>query len=239
MSFELHRNQERGHLKHGWLKTAHSFSFAEYVNPLRMHFGALLVLNEDTISPSAGFAEHGHDNMEIVTIPLAGVLQHADSLGHQADIKTGDVQIMSAGTGILHSEKNSSTTEPVHLLQIWVVPNEQGLKPRYDQITLDKNRTPNAFHVVVAPTPLDGALLIHQAAWFSLGTFSAATDFSLKLHQPSHGLFLFVIDGEIHIHDQVLKAGDALAIWAEEEIWGTVTASAHLLAIEVPLNVHV
>ncbi len=236
MSFELHPNRERGHLDHGWLKTAHSFSFAHYVNEKRMNFGTLLVLNEDTIQAGAGFGEHYHDNMEIVTIPLSGSLRHGDSMGNSSIIQTGEVQIMSAGTGLMHSEHNASTTEPVHLLQIWIVPNTRGLPTRYAQLNVKDQLTRNAFHEVVSPIPSPKTLLIHQNAWFSLGNFEAGRPFHASLHDQTYGAFLFVIKGKIQMHGQTIETGDAIALQDELVIDGTVIEPSSLLLIEVPMN---
>lgn len=236
MSFELHLNQARGHVDHGWLKAAHSFSFGSYFNRERMGFGALLVLNEDVIQPGAGFGEHHHDNMEIVTIPLSGALRHGDSMGNSAVIQTGDVQIMSAGTGIMHSERNASETDPVHLLQIWIAPNQQGLPTRYDQLTVKDTLVPNALSLIVSPEPTPGALLIHQDAWFWMGHFEAGRTLDVTAHRSTHGLFAFVMNGSASIQGTALQTGDALAIKHEQDVRGVTNEPSTILFIEVPLG---
>lgn len=235
MPHEIHRNSTRGHVRQGWLQSAHSFSFGHYYNPERTNFGALLVVNEDTIQPGTGFGEHGHDNMEIITIPLQGSLVHSDSLGNTSTLHAGDIQIMSAGTGIRHSERNASDTEPLHLLQIWIIPNQQGLPTRYEESTIDQSRLEDAFFVVVAPTPAPGASTIRQEAWFSLGRFTAGRTCTLSLHTPTSGLFLFVIEGEIRIGNDILTAGDAFTATEYTTLDATILHPAYLLAIEVPM----
>lgn len=236
MPFEIHRDRERGHVEHGWLKTAHSFSFAHYVNPDRMNFGALLVLNEDTIQPGQGFGEHFHDNMEIVTIPLSGALAHADSMGNGSVIRAGDIQIMSAGTGIMHSERNPSDTEPVHLLQIWIIPRRRHLPTRYEEKTFDAVQFANTFSPVVTPVPSPDSLIIHQDAWFNLGRFDAKRPFEIAPHEPSHGIFLFVISGTVQVQGEALSAGDGIACRDETRISGETIEPTQLLAIEVPME---
>ncbi len=236
MPSELHLNTERGHLNHGWLKTAHSFSFAHYVNSARMNFGALLVLNEDTIQPNQGFGEHFHDNMEIITIPLSGALEHHDSMGNGSVIRAGDVQIMSAGTGIMHSEKNPSTDEPVHLLQLWIIPNQQDLPTRYEQMAFDPTRFHNAFTTIASGETSPQHLKIHQDARIQRGNFDAGTEFNLEQTKKEHGTFLFVIEGSVEINGQTLSSGDAFTVWNEGGIHGTTIANSKLLAIEVPMT---
>ncbi len=236
MPTELHLNVDRGHVDHGWLRSAHSFSFAEYFNPDRMHFGALLVLNEDVIQPGGGFGEHGHENMEILTIPLSGSLSHADSMGNQAVIQAGEVQIMSAGNGIRHSEQNASNIEAVHLLQIWITPNQLDLPTRYEQLKYDATRLKNAFYTVVAPDASPDALRIHQDAYVDLGRFEVSHTFSKQQRVREHGTFLFVINGEIRIVDTLLRAGDAITIWDSPELAGEILTDAFLIAIEIPMN---
>ena len=236
MSFELHPNTQRGHVDHGWLKAAHSFSFASYFNRERMNFGALLVLNEDVVQPGAGFGEHPHDNMEIVTLPLSGALRHGDSMGNSAVIQAGDAQIMSAGTGIVHSERNASETDPVHLLQIWIAPNQRGLPTRYDQLTVKDTLVQNKLSLIVAPEPTPGALLIHQDAWFWMGHFDAGQAFDVTTHHANNGLFAFVIRGSATIQTNTLGTGDALAIKHEQNVHGITNEPSTILFIEVPLG---
>lgn len=235
MPTEIVRNADRGHLDHGWLKAAHSFGFARYVNPDRRNFGALLVLNEDVIQPGQGFAEHFHDNMEIVTIPLSGALRHGDNMGNGSVVRAGDVQIMSAGTGILHSEHNASETEPVRLLQCWVIPRERGLKTRYDQMSFGATAFRSDFVTVVAPDAGPGHLQIFQDAWFKLADLDAGKAFSVRREKEGNGMFLFVVSGAVRIGTETLSAGDAFTCWEEEAISGMAVSAALLLLIEVPM----
>lgn len=235
MPLVLHPNRERGHVDHGWLKAAHSFSFAGYVNPDRMHFGALLVLNEDTIAPGQGFGEHFHENMEIVTIPLSGSLQHHDSLGNGSTVEAGEAQIMSAGTGIMHSEFNASEIKPVHLLQLWILPHTRGLKTRYEQRTLPSSK--NNWALVASPSGEDASFVIHQQAWIHVGRFDEGKTMDVLLHNPSHGLFLFVIDGDIQIEEHTLTTGDAITCEQQPSIHIKCRRESHLLALEVPMSV--
>lgn len=234
MSFTLHPNRERGHVDHGWLKAAHSFSFGRYVNPDRMNFGALLVLNEDVIAPGQGFGEHFHDNMEIVTIPLSGSLQHHDSLGNGSIIRAGEVQIMSAGTGIMHSEFNASAAEPVHLLQLWILPQTRGLKTRYEQQALPAT-THEGWRIVASPQGEQGSFVIHQEAWIEIAEIASGEAITKSLHDTSRGLFLFVIDGSIEVAGRTLTHGDALAVEHESSITIQANTASRVLALEVPL----
>ena len=235
MPFTLHPDRERGHVDHGWLKAAHSFSFARYVNPDRMNFGALLVLNEDIIAPGQGFGEHVHDNMEIVTIPLSGSLQHRDSLGNGPIIHAGETQIMSAGTGIMHSEFNASATEPVHLLQLWILPHTRGLKTRYEQQVLPPASS-EGWRIIASPQGKQGSFVVHQDAWIELADIAPGATIPKSLHDAAHGLFLFVIDGSVEIAGHTLKHGDALAVEQESSIAIQANTASRVLALEVPLT---
>lgn len=234
MPYELHPNNERRHVDHGWLKTAHSFSFAHYVNRNRMNVGALLVLNEDTIAPNQGFGEHFHDNMEIITIPLSGALEHRDSMGNGSVIHAGDVQIMSAGTGIMHSERNPSPTEAVHLLQIWITPRTHGLPTRYDQKTFSPERFHHTFAPIVTPTGEQESLIIHQRAQLLLGKFDLQTTQTIPFLHRDNTQFIFIIQGSVRTLNQILTTGDAIAIHNEEASTISVDANAHVLVIDVP-----
>lgn len=230
----LHPNRDRGHIDHSWLKAAHSFSFARYVDPDRMNFGALLVLNEDTIAPGQGFGEHFHDNMEIVTIPLSGSLQHRDSLGNGSIIHAGEAQIMSAGTGIMHSEFNASETEPVHLLQLWMLPHTRGLKTRYEQQQLAAANE-DGWRIIASPQGERGSFVIHQNAWIELADIASGATITKSLHDASHGLFLFVIEGSIEVAGHSLSSGDAIAVEQELSITIQSKSTSRVLALEVPL----
>ena len=227
---------ERGHANHGWLDSYHSFSFANYYNPERIHFGALRVLNDDTVSEGRGFGKHPHDNMEIVSIPLEGDLQHEDSMGNIAVIRKGDIQAMSAGTGIFHSEFNKNKDLPVKFLQIWIFPNKKNVDPRYNQITLDVADRHNKLQQVLSPNPEDNAVWIHQDAWFHLGKFDQgfSTEYSLK--KKGDGIYAFVLSGDITIDGQQLNSRDGFGIWDTEKIAIKANSQdAELLLMEVPM----
>ena len=167
MKTVFHSADSRGHANHGWLDSHHTFSFANYYNPERLHFGALRVLNDDIVAPGRGFGKHPHDNMEIISIPLSGDLEHQDSMGNTTVIKQGDVQVMSAGTGVFHSEYNKNADKEVRFLQIWMFPREKGVKPRYDQITMNGQMKPNQFNQILSPNPKDEGVWVHQDPWWN------------------------------------------------------------------------
>ena len=231
----LHKAEERGHADHGWLNSYHSFSFANYYNPAKVSFGLLRVLNDDYVSAGQGFGMHPHDNMEIVTIPLTGALQHRDSMGNSSIIRKGDVQIMSAGTGIRHSEFNPSSTEAVTLLQIWVFPKLENVTPRYDQKTFYPENRKNHFETVVAPNNTE-ALFINQDAWFSLGNFDAGSAANYTINKEGNGLYVFVISGSIEVSNQVLNQRDAIGITEAASIHIKSSTESEVLIIEVPMN---
>jgi len=233
----LHPAHSRGAANHGWLKSFHSFSFANYYNPQKMHFGVLRVLNDDEVAPSMGFGTHPHDNMEIISIPLSGELKHKDSMGNEAIIKTGEIQVMSAGTGIQHSEFNASTSDPVKFLQIWLFPNTKNVTPRYDQIQLPDLATQNQLHQVLSPNAEDAGVWIHQNAWFHMGTFDAGTAQSYTLKDARNGLYLFMIEGSIEIEGETLGARDAIGLSDLNEVSFTSTSeNTRVLLMEVPMH---
>jgi len=233
----LHPAHSRGAANHGWLKSFHSFSFANYYNPQKMHFGVLRVLNDDEVAPSMGFGTHPHDNMEIISIPLSGELKHKDSMGNEAIIKTGEIQVMSAGTGIQHSEFNASTSDPVKFLQIWLFPNTKNVTPRYDQIQLPDLATHNHLHQVLSPNAEDAGVWIHQNAWFHMGTFDAGTAQSYTLKDARNGLYLFMIEGSIEIEGETLGARDAIGLSDLNEVSFTSTSeNTRVLLMEVPMH---
>jgi len=237
MNKVLHPAQSRGFADHGWLKSFHSFSFANYYNPQKMHFGVLRVLNDDEVAPSMGFGTHPHDNMEIISIPLSGELKHKDSMGNEAVIKTGEIQVMSAGTGIEHSEFNASTTHPVKFLQIWLFPNKKNVTPRYDQIQLPDLAKYNELHQVLSPNVEDAGVWIHQNAWFHMGTFDAGNTQSYALNDSRNGLYLFIIEGSIEIEGETLGARDSIGLSDLNEIsFTSVRASTRVLLMEVPMH---
>ncbi|AGC78500.1 hypothetical protein LX97_02823 [Nonlabens dokdonensis] len=236
MKTVLHKSNSRGHANHGWLNSYHSFSFAGYHNPERMSFGVLRVLNDDTVAGGMGFGAHPHANMEIISIPLSGDLEHQDSTGRKAIIKNGDIQVMSAGTGITHSEKNASQNEEVKFLQIWVIPNKQNVSPRYDQITLDPANRKNQLEQILSPTPDDAGVWIHQDAWFHLGTFNKDVTTSYEIKKPGNGIYAFVLKGSFQIGDQEIHTRDGLGIWGTDSFdLAALEDHAEILLMEVPL----
>lgn len=226
---------ERGHVNFGWLDSHHSFSFGNWHDREKVHFGALRVLNDDTIREGKGFDTHPHENMEIVTIPLKGALAHKDSTGANGIIYTGDVQIMSAGSGIRHSEYNASHYDPVTLLQIWIFPKHQGIKPRHDQRSFDAAARKNQWQIVVSPRPEDEALKIYQDARLALTTMANETTLTYKTVFPGNGVYIFLLSGQVEINGQVLYPRDGLGATGMSEVSVDATADAELLAIEVPM----
>ncbi|MBK8702702.1 MAG: pirin family protein [Saprospiraceae bacterium] len=233
----LHKADTRGHANHVWLNSYHSFSFANYYNPERMHFGVLRVLNDDTVQGGMGFGTHPHDNMEIISIPLEGDLEHKDSMGNTTVIKNGDVQVMSAGTGISHSEYNKNRDKLVKFLQIWVFPNKRNVTPRYDQITLNLADRKNKLQQILSPNADDEGVWIHQNAWFHLGTLDK--DFTTQYHIKSsgNGVYAFVINGDVTVGGQALHARDGFGIWNVDTIDIKADSNAEILLMEVPMNI--
>jgi len=233
----LHLADSRGKVNHGWLKANHSFSFGSYHNPDRVHFGALRVLNDDYIAGGKGFGEHPHDNMEIISIPLSGELKHKDSMGNEAVIKHGEVQVMSAGTGIYHTEFNNSEEEAVELLQIWLFPNKRNVEPRYEQISIDYKKSINSFEQILSPDPNDAGVWIHQNAWFHIGAFEEgkSTDYSLKA--KGNGVYVFVIKGSIKVNGQIVDERDGYGVWDIENLQIHSENDSEVLLMEVPMNI--
>lgn len=237
MKTVLHKSDSRGHANHGWLNSYHTFSFAGYHNPERMSFGVLRVLNDDTVAGAMGFGAHPHANMEIISIPLSGDLEHQDSTGRKAIIKNGDIQVMSAGTGITHSEKNASQNEEVKFLQIWVIPNKQNVEPRYDQITLDPASRKNQLEQVVSPSPDDAGVWIHQDAWFHLGTIDKGISIPYTVKKQGNSVYIFVINGSFKIGEQLLEKRDGLGIWDTSSFnFMALEEDSEILVMEVPLS---
>jgi quercetin 2,3-dioxygenase len=232
----LHKANTRGYANHGWLEARHTFSFANYYNPERVQFGALRVLNDDIVAGGMGFGTHPHDNMEIITIPLEGDLAHKDSMNNAETIKFGDVQVMSAGTGILHSEFNPNADKRTNLLQIWVFPKVRNVTPRYQQITLNVADRKDKLQQILSPNATDDGVWIHQDAWFHMGNLSANTTVDYKLHLKNNGLYIFVIKGNIKVGDQELNARDGYGIWDFDSLTLTATSDAEILTMEVPMN---
>ncbi len=238
MNIQVRKASARGTADHGWLKANFSFSFANYFNPDNIQFGMLRVFNDDTIAPGMGFGTHPHDNMEIITIPLAGGLRHRDSMGNEKVVSYGEVQVMSAGTGIQHSEMNASSTEIAKTLQIWVFPNQKNVTPCYDQKAFDLESKKNEWVTVISPNtqPVVGSIWIYQDCFFSLGVFDANQIIPYETKIAGNGLYLFVIEGEVMLQDHKLGKRDAAEITAADSIEITTTAAATLLLIEVPMH---
>lgn len=237
MKIIVHKSEERGHANHGWLDAHHTFSFASWYNPEQVHFGMLRVLNDDVVSPGNGFGRHPHDNMEIVTIPLEGALEHRDSMGNAGVIKNGEVQIMSAGTGIYHSEMNASKTEPVKVLQTWVFPKVKNIEPRYDQKAFTKQERMNKLQTVVSPDKESkDTMWINQDCWYSLGTFDVEKEMNYKMHKDGNGVYIFVIEGKIKVGDKELGKRDGAGVWETDNVEIGVTPGTELLLIEVPMK---
>lgn len=235
MKTVFHKSTTRGHANHGWLDTYHTFSFASYHNPERVHFGALRVLNDDTVAGGMGFGKHPHDNMEIVSIPLSGDLEHADSMGNVAVIREGDVQIMSAGTGVFHSEKNHNAQKPVKFLQIWVLPKATNIAPRYDQKAFAPESRLNKLQEVVSPIKGGESLWINQDAWFHLGKFDTALRIRHQLKQSGNGVYCFMLEGSLEIAGTRLDKRDGLGIWDTDSFEINTQAGAEVLLMEVPM----
>jgi redox-sensitive bicupin YhaK (pirin superfamily) len=233
----LHKSNTRGHANHGWLNSYHTFSFANYHDPERMHFGALRVLNDDTVEAGMGFGTHPHDNMEIISIPLEGDLEHKDSTGTVAVIRKGDVQVMSAGTGITHSEYNRNKDKKVKFLQIWVIPDTRNVTPRYSQVSLNEEDRRNKLQVVVAPQEAKGVAWIHQQAWFYLGKFDAGKETTLRLKRKGNGVYVFVLNGKISVNAQPLETRDGYGLWNTDKIQVEAETEAEFLIMEVPMTV--
>jgi redox-sensitive bicupin YhaK (pirin superfamily) len=232
----LHKAETRGHANHGWLESFHTFSFANYYNPERMHFGVLRVLNDDRVNPGMGFGTHPHNNMEIISIPLEGDLEHKDSMGNVATIKHGDIQVMSAGTGIQHSEYNRNQNQLVKFLQIWIFPNKKNVTPRYDQITLNIAERHNKLQQIISPNPDDEGVWIHQDAWFHLGTFDANIQTEYQFKKAGNGVYAFVLKGNFIIEGQELSNRDGYGIWDTNTITiESGSEDSEILLMEVPM----
>ena len=237
MNTVLHKAATRGHANHGWLNSHHTFSFANYHNPERMHFGVLRVLNDDTVSAARGFGTHPHDNMEIISIPLEGDLEHKDSMGNVAVIREGDVQVLSAGTGIYHSEYNKNEDQEVKFLQIWIYPNKKAVEPRYDQISTKDIAKQNEFYQVLSPNPNDDGVWIHQDAWFHIGHFDDGVQSNYQLKKSGNGVYAFVLEGEVEIDGQALERRDGFGIWNINSISVKSKGKSKVLLMEVPMQI--
>jgi hypothetical protein len=236
MKTVIHKAATRGSANHGWLNSKHTFSFANYYNPERMNFGALRVLNDDIVQAGMGFGTHPHENMEIISIPLEGDLEHKDNMGNVTVIKKGDVQVMTAGTGITHSEYNKSKSNEVKFLQIWITPKELNVSPKYDQISTNDIEEENKFYQVLSPNKNDQGVFINQDAWFSLGNFSAGKTDTYKIKKNNNGVYLLILDGEIEVNGEILSKKDGIGIWDTDEVTVKVNENASVLLMDVPMN---
>jgi len=231
-----HPAESRGKADHGWLHSRHTFSFGNYYDPERMHFGVLRVLNDDSVDAGMGFGKHPHDNMEIISIPLEGDLQHEDSMGNKTVIRNGDIQAMSAGTGIFHSEYNNNKDAPVKFLQIWIFPNKKNVAPRYDQVTLNAADRHNRLQQILSPDAGDEGVWIYQDAWFHMGKFDNGFETEYTLKKAGNGIYAFVLSGEITVNDHPLKTRDGLGISDASSISIKSGSASELLLMEVPMD---
>ncbi|WP_418654725.1 pirin family protein [Tenacibaculum soleae] len=236
MNTIIHKAGTRGKANHGWLNSHHTFSFANYHNPDRMNFGVLRVLNDDVVSAGMGFGTHPHQNMEIISIPLEGDLEHKDSMGNVAVIKEGDVQVLSAGTGMTHSEYNKNKDKEVKFLQIWIFPKEKNLTPRYDQVSIREIEKDNAFYQVLSPNKNDEGVWINQDAWFHLGNFTEGNSDEYQIKKEGNGVYTFILDGEVEIDGKKLSKRDGMGIWDTDSINVKATKDARILLMEVPMT---
>ena len=233
----FHAAATRGHANHGWLNAHHSFSFAGYYDPSRIHFGVLRVLNDDEIAGGGGFGMHPHDNMEIITIPIEGDLEHKDNMGNVGVIRAGDVQVMSAGTGVLHSEYNKHSDQMVRLLQIWLFPDKKNHTPRYQQISLKLEDRVNRLQQIVSPNENDEGAWIHQDAWFSIGRFDEGQTFDYAFKKNGNGAYLFLLEGSLEVDGNVMNRRDGLGIWDTASFsLKVLSPSTELLIMDIPMN---
>jgi redox-sensitive bicupin YhaK (pirin superfamily) len=232
----LHKAASRGLADHGWLKSHHTFSFSSYFNPERVQFGALRVLNDDEVEGGRGFGEHPHDNMEIISIALDGTLQHKDSMGNVATIETGEIQVMSAGTGMYHTEYNKNEGEPVKFLQIWVFPNKRNVEPRYGQEKIASPAGPNQLVQILSPNPDDEGVWIYQDAWFNLGKLEEGIKIDYVIQKENNGAYIFVISGKVEVNGQILETRDGFGIWDMEGFTLTAASDAEVLIMDVPME---
>ena len=232
----LHKSETRGHAIHGWLDTHHTFSFANYYNPERVNFGALRVLNDDIVEAGKGFGTHPHDNMEIISIPLRGDLEHKDSMGNHGIINAGEIQVMSAGTGIFHSEFNKNKDKDINFLQIWVFPNKKNVTPRYDQISLADIEKPDELYQILSSNPNDQGVWIHQNAWFHMGDLSESWKGSYELKDKNNGVYFFVIEGSLTVAGQKLNRRDGLGVSDTDKIEIKSDSFTKLLVMEIPMQ---
>lgn len=232
----IHKANTRNKADFGWLKVNHTFSFANYYNPDRMSFGAIRVLNDDIISGGKGFSTHPHDNMEIITIPLDGALKHEDNMGNHGVIRKNEIQVMSAGTGITHSEFNANNTKEAKVLQIWLYPDKKNVKPRYQQMSLNTDKKLNQLYQILSPNKHDQGVWIHQNAWFSLGHFNTKNKIKYRLNDNTNGVYIFILEGDVEIQGNKLNKRDGIGIWNVNEIELSTAKNSELLLMEIPMN---
>lgn len=232
----IHKAETRGFADHGWLKAKHTFSFANYYNAERVHFGTLRVLNDDVIAPGMGFGTHPHDNMEIITIPLKGAIEHKDSMGNTSVIRAGEIQVMSAGSGVFHSEYNASKTDELNLFQIWVFTNKKNVEPRYDQMSLADLYKKNELYQVLSPNSNDAGVWIYQNAWFSMGDLEKGWKGTYNIKQTNNGIYLMVIEGKLRVNDELLETRDGIGISDVENIYIETEDVSKLLIMDVPMQ---
>ena len=232
----FYKADSRGYADHGWLKSKHTFSFANYYNPERMNFGVLRVINDDFVEGGMGFGRHPHRDMEIISIPLEGKLKHGDNMGNVGIVEKGDIQVMSAGTGIMHSEENASDTEAVKFLQIWVIPNKEDVTPRYDQLNFEEKLVPNQLLQILSPNAHDDGIWIHQDAWFNWGKFTEDTKVDYKFRKEGNGLYIFLLEGGAIVDAQQLHRRDAIGIWDTNNAVLKFQKGTEVLLMEVPMD---
>ena len=232
----FYKADSRGYADHGWLKSKHTFSFANYYNPERMNFGVLRVINDDFVEGGMGFGRHPHRDMEIISIPLEGKLKHGDNMGNVGIVEKGDIQVMSAGRGIMHSEENASDTEAVKFLQIWVIPNKQDVTPRYDELNFEEKLVPNQLLQILSPNAHDDGVWIHQDAWFNWGKFTEDTNVDYKFRKEGNGLYIFLLEGGAIVDAQQLHRRDAIGIWDTNNAVLKFQKGTEVLLMEVPMD---
>lgn len=235
MKYQIFKADERGGANHGWLNTKHSYSFANYFDQERIHFGALRVMNDDIVTGGMGFGKHPHDNMEIITIPTKGGLKHSDSMGTGSVIETGDIQVMSAGTGVFHAEMNAFEDVTSEFFQIWIFPNAQNVEPRYQQLSIRDFEIENEMYQILSPNADDQGVWIHQNAWIYQGKFNVEKEVNYKIHDKNQGVFLMVVEGEIEFDGKLIGRRDTIEITPENQIQFKALTNSEVLLIEVPL----
>jgi redox-sensitive bicupin YhaK (pirin superfamily) len=233
----LYKAETRGHRYNGWLETYNTFSFADYFDPERIHFGALRVVNDDIIKGGEGFGSHLHNNMEIVLIPLSGTLEHRDSLGHVCTINPGDIQVLSAGSGVVHSMYNADSEKPVNLFQIWVLPKEKDIAPKYEQKSFDFINSCNELVHLIAPNKENGCLYLNQDAWFSIGTFTKGKSFDYKLQKEGNGLYAMVVEGKFELSGEILQHRDGIGVFETGEVEiKSLSDTGRILLIDITMD---